>query len=71
MGSRRVKVYGKSKIGRRIGIRWTPTYIKTDEAGWWRDRAIERSWGRSVSPYCFEPTTEDTSLSRCSDMQNV
>ena len=32
-----VKVYGSSKVGGRLGLRWTPTYIKSDTAGWWCD----------------------------------
>ena len=32
-----VKVYGSSHVGGRFGIRWTPTYIKSDAAGWWCD----------------------------------
>ena len=24
-------------VGARFGVQWTPTYIKTDEAGWWCD----------------------------------
>jgi len=32
-----VKVYGSSKVGGRFGLRWTPTYIKSDAAGWWCD----------------------------------
>jgi len=32
-----VKFYGKSKIGGRAGVQFTPTYIKPDAAGWWCD----------------------------------
>jgi hypothetical protein len=32
-----VKVYGSSNVGGRFGVRWTPTYIKSDAAGWWCD----------------------------------
>jgi outer membrane protein W len=32
-----VKFYGSSKIGGRVGMRWTPAYIKSDAAGWWCD----------------------------------
>jgi len=32
-----VKVYGSSNVGFRAGLQWTPTYIKTDSAGWWCD----------------------------------
>ena len=32
-----VKVFGASNVGFRAGVQWTPTYIKTDSAGWWCD----------------------------------
>jgi hypothetical protein len=32
-----VKVYGGSNVGFRAGVQWTPTYIKSDSAGWWCD----------------------------------
>ena len=32
-----VKVYGKGRVGGRFGARWTPTYIKSDAAGYWCD----------------------------------
>jgi opacity protein-like surface antigen len=32
-----VKVYPSPHIGFRAGVRWVPTYIKTDAAGWWCD----------------------------------
>ncbi|HUL72296.1 MAG TPA: outer membrane beta-barrel protein [Vicinamibacterales bacterium] len=32
-----VKVYPSPHAGFRAGIRWVPTYIKTDAAGWWCD----------------------------------
>ncbi len=32
-----VKVYGGSKVGGRFGVRWTPTYIKSDAVGYWCD----------------------------------
>ncbi len=32
-----VKAYGSSNVGFRAGVQWTPTYIKTDSAGWWCD----------------------------------
>jgi len=32
-----VKMYGASKIGGRVGLRWTPSYIKSDAVGWWCD----------------------------------
>jgi hypothetical protein len=31
------KFYGASKVGARVGVRWTPTYIKSDAAGYWCD----------------------------------
>ena len=40
-----VKVYGAGKVGGRVGLRWTPTYIKSDAAGWWCDPA----WGAASS----------------------
>ena len=32
-----VKVYPGKKAGLRLQVRWTPTYIKSDSAGWWCD----------------------------------
>jgi hypothetical protein len=32
-----VKVYPSEKAGLKLGVRWTPTYIKSDAAGWWCD----------------------------------
>jgi hypothetical protein len=32
-----VKVYGSSNLGFKAGIQWTPTYIKSDAAGYWCD----------------------------------
>ena len=32
-----VKVFPAPNVGARFGIQWTPTYIKTDSAGWWCD----------------------------------
>jgi outer membrane protein W len=32
-----VKMYGASKVGGKFGVRWTPTYIKSDASGWWCD----------------------------------
>jgi len=32
-----VKVYPARNFGVKLGARWTPTYIKTDSAGWWCD----------------------------------
>jgi len=32
-----VKIYPAPKVGLRLGARWTPTYIKSDAAGWWCD----------------------------------
>ena len=31
------KFYGASKVGGRVGMRWTPAYIKSDAAGYWCD----------------------------------
>jgi outer membrane protein W len=32
-----VKIYPGKNVGLKLGARWTPTYIKSDEAGWWCD----------------------------------
>jgi Outer membrane protein beta-barrel domain len=32
-----VKLYPSTNFGVKIGARWTPTYIKSDAAGWWCD----------------------------------
>jgi len=32
-----IKVYPADTFGLRLGVRWTPTYIKSDPAGWWCD----------------------------------
>ena len=32
-----VKLFPSPKVGARFGVRWTPTYIKSDAAGWWCD----------------------------------
>jgi len=32
-----VKVFPSPSFGIRAGVRWTPTYIKSDAAGWWCD----------------------------------
>lgn len=32
-----VKIYGGGSAGLKLGARWTPTYIKSDAAGWWCD----------------------------------
>jgi hypothetical protein len=32
-----VKVFPSPKVGLRAAINWTPTYIKSDAAGWWCD----------------------------------
>jgi opacity protein-like surface antigen len=32
-----VKLYPSPKVGIRLEGRWTPTYIKSDAAGWWCD----------------------------------
>ena len=36
-----VKFFGSKSVGGRVGLQWTPTYIKTDSEGWWCDP----SWG--------------------------
>ena len=32
-----LKLYPGKKVGLKLGVRWTPTYIKSDEEGWWCD----------------------------------
>jgi Outer membrane protein beta-barrel domain len=32
-----VKIYPAPAVGLRVGMHWTPTYIKTDAGGWWCD----------------------------------
>jgi len=32
-----VKIYGNSRVGARAGVRWTPTYVKSDASGYWCD----------------------------------
>jgi hypothetical protein len=32
-----VKIYPTKVVGFRAEARWTPTYIKSDAAGWWCD----------------------------------
>jgi opacity protein-like surface antigen len=32
-----VKFYPSTRLGFRVGMRWTPTYIKSDPGGWWCD----------------------------------
>ena len=32
-----MKFYGTSKVGARVGVPWTPTYIKSEAAGYWCD----------------------------------
>ena len=32
-----VKFYPSTRVGFRVGMRWTPTYIKSDPGGWWCD----------------------------------
>jgi hypothetical protein len=32
-----VKVFASPNVGLRVGAQWTPTYIKSDAAGWWCD----------------------------------
>jgi opacity protein-like surface antigen len=32
-----VKLYPGKNVGLKLGMRWTPTYIKSDASGWWCD----------------------------------
>jgi opacity protein-like surface antigen len=32
-----VKIYPSKSVGLKLGVRWTPTYIKSDAEGWWCD----------------------------------
>jgi opacity protein-like surface antigen len=32
-----VKLYPGKNVGLKLGVRWTPTYIKSDANGWWCD----------------------------------
>jgi len=32
-----VKLYPSKTVGLKLGVRWTPTYIKSDAEGWWCD----------------------------------
>jgi opacity protein-like surface antigen len=32
-----IKMYPAPNFGIRVGVQWTPTYIKTDSEGWWCD----------------------------------
>ena len=32
-----IKMYPSPHFGVRVGLQWTPTYIKTDSEGWWCD----------------------------------
>ena len=32
-----VKIYPGDSVGLKLGVRWTPTYIKSDAEGWWCD----------------------------------
>ena len=32
-----LKVNASPNVGMKVGIQWTPTYIKSDAAGWWCD----------------------------------
>ena len=32
-----LKIYPSPRVGVNLGVRWVPTYIKSDEAGWWCD----------------------------------
>jgi len=31
------KIYPANNVGLKLGFRWTPTYVKSDYAGWWCD----------------------------------
>ncbi len=35
-----VKAYASDHLGFRAAARWTPTYIKSDDAGWWCDPVL-------------------------------
>ena len=30
-------MYLSPSLGARVGVRWTPTFIKSDTVGWWCD----------------------------------
>jgi hypothetical protein len=32
-----LKLYPGTNVGLKLGVRWTPTYIKSDAEGWWCD----------------------------------
>jgi hypothetical protein len=32
-----VKLYPGERVGLKLGVRWTPTYVKTDPTGYWCD----------------------------------
>ena len=32
-----VKLHATPNVGARLGVQWTPTYIKSDAVGWWCD----------------------------------
>jgi hypothetical protein len=32
-----IKIYPGQSVGLKLGVRWTPTYIKSDQTGWWCD----------------------------------
>jgi opacity protein-like surface antigen len=32
-----LKIYPSPRLGLKLGVRWTPTYIKSDATGWWCD----------------------------------
>ena len=32
-----VKIYPSPRVGVKLGVRWVPTYIKSDSTGWWCD----------------------------------
>ena len=37
IGGAGVKIYPSPRVGINLGVRWVPTYIKSDEEGWWCD----------------------------------
>ena len=48
-----VKILPDPHFGIRLGVQWTPTYIKSDAAGWWCDplgllRCLERAVRKPV-----------------------
>jgi hypothetical protein len=32
-----LKIYPSPRVGVKLGVRWVPTYIKSDSTGWWCD----------------------------------